>query len=253
MARKLSTRKRPDRDVHMIKEQLKIEEGVFDQRTTMALWKMFNHNIISRLDYMIATGKEADVYLADGASQVNNDLVALKIFRVETSDFNKRINYIIGDPRFERIKKDLNSIVATWCKKEYGNLKVAEMAEVHAPRAYYYNGNILAIEFIGSAEGTPARRLKDTILENPEEVLQIIIDDLRKLYKLELVHADISEFNILMSGGIPYLIDFGQAVVLKHPRAEEFLQRDVTNLLEYFLRKYRIEKDPEKVLKHIKK
>ena len=126
MARKLSTRKRPDRDVHMIKEQLKIEEGVFDQRTTMALWKMFNHNIISRLDYMIATGKEADVYLADGASQVNNDLVALKIFRVETSDFNKRINYIVGDPRFEKIKKDLNSIVATWCKKEYGNLKVAE-------------------------------------------------------------------------------------------------------------------------------
>ncbi len=100
MSRKLSTRKRPDRDVHMIKEQLKIEEGVFDNRTTMAMWRMFNHNIVSKLDYMIAGGKEADVYLAEGGSQINYDLVALKIFRIETSDFNNRMKYILGDPRF---------------------------------------------------------------------------------------------------------------------------------------------------------
>ncbi len=253
MSRKLSTRKRPSRDVHMLKEQLKIEEGVFDQRTTRALWRMFNHNIVTKLNYMISSGKEGDVYLAEGGSQVNNDLVALKIFRVETSDFNKRINYITGDPRFEKGKRDILSVVTTWCKKEYGNLKVAELAEVHAPKPYYFNGNILAMEFIGSAEGTPAKRLKDTPVENPEEVLDTVIEDLRKLYSLELVHADVSEYNILMNLDTPYLIDFGQAVVLKHPRANEFLVRDVANLLEYFSRRYKIEREGEKVVEYIKK
>lgn len=253
MSRKLSTRKRPDRDVHMLKEQLKIEAGVFDNRTIMALWRMFNHNIISSVDYMIAGGKEADVYLAEGASQVNNDLVALKIFRIETSDFNNRIKYIVGDPRFEKIKKDIFSVVITWCKKEYGNLKVAETAEIHAPRAYYCKGNILAMEFIGSSEGTPAKRLKDTKLDNPEEVLDTVLEDIKKLYALELVHADISEYNILMNVGTPFLIDFGQAVVLRHPSAQEFLRRDITNLLTYFDRKYRIERDLEETLKYVVK
>ncbi len=253
MSRKLSTRKRPDRDKHMLKEQLKIEAGIFDNRTMMSLWKMFNHNIVSRLIYMVSSGKEADVYLAEGASQVNNDLVALKVFRVETSDFNKRINYITGDPRFEKGKKDILSIVTIWCKKEYGNLKVAELAEVHAPRPYYFHGNVLAMEFIGSAEGTPAKRLKDLRVENPEEVLDTVIEDLKKLYKLELVHADVSEYNILMNQDVPYLIDFGQAVVLKHPRAEEFLARDVANLLEHFARKYNIVREGEKVIEYIKK
>ncbi|MDE1855591.1 MAG: serine protein kinase RIO, partial [Candidatus Micrarchaeota archaeon] len=226
-----------------IKEQLKIEEGIFDSRTIMSLWRMFNHNIVTSLDYMISSGKEADVYLAEGGSQVNNDLVALKIFRIETSDFSKRINYITGDPRFEKGKRDILSIVNTWCKKEYGNLKVAELAEVHAPRPYHFKGNVLAMEFIGSAEGTPAKRLKDTPVDNPEEVLDTVLEDIRKLYRLELVHADVSEYNILMNAGVPYLIDFGQAVVLKHPKANEFLERDVVNLLDYFLRKYRIERD----------
>lgn len=253
MSRKLSTRKRPDRDVHMLKEQLKIEEGVFDNRTVMSLWHMFNHNIVSGIDYMIASGKEADVYLAEGASQVNNDLVALKIFRIETSDFNNRIKYIVGDPRFEKIKKDILSVVKTWCKKEYGNLKVAETAEVHAPRPYYSNGNVLAMEFIGSSEGTPAKRLKDTKVDNPEEVLDTVLEDIKKLYALELVHADISEYNILMNNGIPYLIDFGQAVVLNHPNSREFLERDITNLLAYFNRKYGIERELEKALGYIVK
>ncbi len=251
MARKLSTRKRPERSEHMLKEQLKIEEGIFDRRTMMSLWKMFNHNIITKMDYLISTGKEADVYLADGGSQINFDFVALKIFRIETSDFGKRIDYIRGDPRFEKVKKDTLSIVTTWCKKEYGNLKVAELAEIHAPRPYYCNGNVLAMEFLGDSNGAPAKRLKDVVVDNPKEVLDTILEDLRKLYELELVHADISEYNILMWNGLPYLIDFGQAVVTKHPRAMDFLERDAANILEYFSRKYGVVMEHEEAMHRI--
>jgi RIO kinase 1 len=252
MSRKVSTRKRPERDVHMIKEQLKIEEGVFDNRTMMALWRMFNHNIVSRLDFIIAKGKEADVYLADAGSAIAGSLVVLKIFRAETSSFDKRVDYMFGDPRFEKIKKgNVYELVTTWCKKEYGNLKIAQMAEVHAPIPYYFKDNILAIEFIGSDE-TPARTLRDTTLEDPARVLDTILSDIRKLYGLELVHGDISEYNILIKGVVPYIIDFGQAVVKGHPNAERFLERDVSNIISYFKKRYGIIRDPASELSVIR-
>lgn len=251
MSRKVSTRKRPDRDVHMIKEQLKIEEGVFDNRTMMALWRMFNHNIVSRLDFIIAKGKEADVYLADSGASIAGDLVVLKIFRVETSNFDNRVDYMFGDPRFDKIRKNnVYEMVTTWCKKEFGNLKIAQMAEIHAPIPYYFKDNVLAIEFIGT-DSTPSQTMKSVRLEEPEEVLDTILSDMKKLYAAELVHGDVSEYNILIKEGVPYLIDFGQAVVLNHPNANKFLERDVHNIITYFSKKYGIKRDAAKELARI--
>ena len=253
MSRKVSTRKRPERDEHMIKEQLKIEEGVFDNRTMMALWRMFNHNIVSKLDHIIAKGKEAEVYLADSGSSIAGDYTVLKIFRMETSSFDKRVEYMFGDPRFDKIRKNnIREIVQTWCKKEFGNLKIAQMAEVHSPIPYYFKDNVLAIEFIGT-ESTPSQTLKNIEVSDPKKVLNAIIGDIRKLYQAELVHGDISEYNILMKDGTPYLIDFGQAVVLGHPNAEKFLERDVSNIASYFRKRYGIKSDTEGLLLEIRK
>ena len=236
----------------MIKEQLKIEEGIFDHRTMMFLWRMFNHNIITRLEFIISRGKEADVYIADAGSGAEpSRFVALKIFRYETSGFDKRIAYMTGDPRFEKIKTGIFDVVNTWCKKEYGNLLAAERAGIHAPKPYYFKGNILAMELIGQEDGTPARTLKNTHLDNAEGVLDTVLSDIKKLYNANLVHGDVSEYNILINHQVPYLMDFGQAVITKHPNAMKFLDRDVTNLLDYFSRKYGIKRDKDAVIRKI--
>ena len=67
----------------------------------------------------------------------------------------------------------------------------------------------------------------------------------------ELVHADLSEYNVLMKGDKPYLIDFGQAVVLRHPNATMFLRRDISNILQYFSKHYGIVKDFDTVFGYI--
>lgn len=251
MARRVSRRKEPSREKHMIKEQLKIEEGIFDDRTIQVIGKLFTHGIISKLDFLTAKGKEADVYLADPGEKVDAQLVAVKVFRIETSSFFKRIDYIHGDPRFEKIKTDQYSIVNTWCKKEYGNLKIAAEAKVHAPKPYYFNRNVLAMEFIGS-DGTPSPTLRDTRLEDPEKILFMILKDVRRLYQNELVHADLSEYNILIKDNTPYLIDFGQAVVLRHPKATEFLSRDLDNITSYFRKMYGANVTTEDALKVVR-
>ncbi|MGI0141868.1 MAG: serine protein kinase RIO [Candidatus Micrarchaeales archaeon] len=250
MAQRVSKKKRPSREKHMMKEQLVIEEGVFDNRTMMRIEKLFTHKIISKLLFIIAKGKEGDVYLADAGEDIKRDYVAVKIFRIETSKFYSRVDYMIGDPRFPKIKKSIFWIVNEWCKKEYGNLKIAEDAKVHAPKPYYFNGNVLALEFIGNAERV-APQLRFVQLEEPKEVLKIILSDIKKLYKNELVHADISEYNILMKDGTPYIIDFGQAVIDKHPNAMMFLKRDIFNITSYFRRKYRFEVDVDQVFDYV--
>ena len=51
--------------------------------------------------------------------------------------------------------------------------------------------------------------------------------------KANLVHADLSEYNILWHDGEPWFIDVGQGVTDQHPHSEEFLVRDVSRLVHW--------------------
>jgi RIO kinase 1 len=53
--------------------------------------------------------------------------------------------------------------------------------------------------------------------------------------------------------GRPYLIDFGQAVVKEHPMAEEFLRRDIWNIVKFFKKAGLDVPDVEDVLKWLKR
>ncbi|MGC8671383.1 MAG: serine protein kinase RIO [Candidatus Micrarchaeia archaeon] len=250
MALRRGKKKQPSREDYMLKEQLKIEEGVFDTRTLQRIGKLFSLGIVSRFYFKIATGKESDIYLAEPGDNVKADIVVLKIFRIETTSFRARLDYILGDPRFSSVKKDMHAIVEVWCKKEYGNLKIAQSARINAPIPYDFSGNVLAMSFIGH-NGVPAPQLRNANIENPEAVLDKIIDQAKKLYEAGLVHADLSEYNILIKDGEPYFIDFGQAVMTEHPASGEFLKRDLHNVLDFFSKKYGISRSEENVFKFV--
>ncbi len=254
MARMRSKRHRQEREEFMLKERRKVDQGIFDTRTMTYLSKFYNKRIITALKSPIARGKEADLYLAEaGDAEVvsGQKYVMMKFFRIEASAFIKMSKYIEGDPRFERqIGKSRESIINTWCKKEFGNLRVANGAGVLVPTPYMFNGNIIAMKFLGDHK-TIAPSLNDVRVEDPEAALYLIIENMKKLYQAKLVHADISEYNILVYNEVPYMIDFGQAVSTRHPSAHEFLKRDVANILQYFAKKYKIRKDSDEVYRYL--
>jgi RIO kinase 1 len=64
--------------------------------------------------------------------------------------------------------------------------------------------------------------------------------------KANLVHGDISAFNILFYRKKPYIIDLGQGVLVEHPNAHEFLRRDIHNIVSYF-NKYNITADEKQI------
>ncbi|MDE1856563.1 MAG: serine protein kinase RIO [Candidatus Micrarchaeota archaeon] len=254
MARMLSKKKRPSREEHPIAEQRVIEAGVFSRKTMIYLSKVFNKGIVARLEHPVARGKEADVYVAmagDAEEVKGKQFVILKMFRIDTSSFHRMMDYISGDTRFIGVRGSKARVIDAWCRKEYGNLLIALRQGILAPKPYMFVGNILAMEFIGDKYGTPAPMLKDAELERPGETLDEIIESVKKLYSARLVHADLSEYNILIHRGRPYMMDLGQAVVIKHPKADEFLVRDVHNLLQYFRKRYGVERSESAVLNRI--
>ena len=176
------------------------------------------------MDFPISTGKEGNVFRG---ITPDKKFVAVKIYRTSTSTFKHISNYIVGDPRFKSIRKTRRDIVYAWTKREFKNLVRLHKAGVKAPKPIIYINNVLVMEYIGNFENA-APLLKDVSLENPKEIFDTLINFISKMYrKAELVHGDISAYNVLIHDNKPYLIDLGQGVLVEHPNALEFLKRDI--------------------------
>jgi RIO kinase 1 len=144
-------------------------------------------------------------------------------------------SYIIGDPRFKKIPRNTSKIIYLWASKEFKNLSRAHKANLSVPKPLFVRNNILIMDFIGF--GTiPAPKLKDIKnLSNPLEIFESILGFIKNLYQeANLVHGDLSEFNILYHNQKPVVIDISQAVSIEHPKSEYFLVRDIKNIFYYF-------------------
>ena len=210
----------------------KTYDEVFDHAALLTIASLISDGVISTLDYPVSTGKEANVFHGTDAK---GQAKALKIYRVATATFRNIAMYIEGDPRFKRVKRATRPTIFAWAQKEYKNLVRMEDAGVRVPRPERVLNNILVMEYIGD-ETRPAPSLREVAIENPASVYQDVVANLRAIRQSELVHADMSEYNLLWWQDRVVVIDVGQAVPLDHPRAEEWFQRDVANIVRFFKR-----------------
>ncbi len=220
--------------------QFKVREDVFDEVTLLALYKLVHKKWLSVIGGSISTGKEANVFYGerDGAA------IAIKIYRIRTANFTTMSSYIIGDRRFSHVKKAKKELIFAWTKKEFSNLVRARDAGIAVPEPLVWDRNILIMSFIGEGE-RPYPQLRNVELDDPAETYAQITGIIDTLYnKAELVHADLSEFNILY-GDKPYLIDMGQSVTHDHPRALPFLMRDIKNINRFFKNRCEVRTDVE--------
>ena len=230
------------------KDPFKTKHGVFDDFTNRTLFKLISQGHFRGLESPINIGKESNVF---SALTKENKRVIVKIYRLETCDFNKMYDYIKNDPRYSNLKRKKRKIIFAWVQREYRNLMNAREAQVNVPLPIIFSNNILVLEFVGKGDEI-APMLKDKIPKNKKLFFNKIEDYIKKLYKSGLVHADLSAFNILNFNETPVFIDMSQSTTLKHPRAEEYLERDVRNICIFF-RKHGLKVEEESVLKKIKK
>ncbi|MBP5784910.1 MAG: serine protein kinase RIO [Methanobrevibacter sp.] len=206
----------------------KVSSEIFDKATLQVLYKLANQGYLDVLNGAISTGKEANVLkgIKDDGS-----IVAVKIYRIATSDFKKMQYYIAGDPRFNVRSSNKTQLINNWVNKEFRNLTRLKAAGVNVPEAITSLSNVLIIEFIGDEEGNPAPTVKNLPPEDPIDFYEKLVDQMdRFINKANLIHGDLSSYNILNYDEEPVIIDVSQSVVKDHIIAGELLERDIKNI-----------------------
>jgi RIO kinase 2 len=183
--------------------------------------------LIDAFGQTLGVGKEADVY--DALTPVGTR-VAVKFHRLGRISF-----------RQTRRKRGYSAEHAGWlfqsrlaAEREFHALRLVYAQGVAVPEPLSQNRHAIVMGMIEGAELGKWRELPDA-----GKVLREILRNVKKAYvKARVIHADLSEYNILLKPDLHVLIiDWPQYVVVGHPNAQELLMRDVNNVLTYFSRK----------------
>lgn len=223
----------------------KTESRVFDRRTLEAIYAIMSKHSVDYVDFPISSGKESLVFKAYSKGKA----VAMKVFKTSTLKFAKLSEYIEGDYRFEKERKTRNNLVMIWTRKEYTNLLSCYGAGALVPRPIAFHRNVLLMQYLGTVK-SPAPQLRK--VQEPERYYEDVIQNIITIYRdAKLVHADLSEFNILIHRRKPYFIDMGQSVSRDHPQADRFLRRDLYNISAFYDR-FGISTDVEELYSTLK-
>ncbi|KAK3806332.1 MAG: atypical/RIO/RIO1 protein kinase [Benniella sp.] len=228
-----------DRTKNTDKSDRATSDQVLDPRTRIILFKMLNRNIIYEVNGCISTGKEANVY---HARTENGEHRAIKIYKTSILVFKDRDRYVSGEFRFRHgyNKSNPRKMVKVWAEKEMRNLKRLHQAGIPCPEPLVLRMHVLVMGFLGDKNGWAYPRLKDAQIDEdryPALYIQLV-KYMRIMYQTcHLVHADLSEYNILYHSRTLYIIDVSQSVEHDHPHAFNFLRMDITNVSDYFRKK----------------
>lgn len=124
------------------------------------------------------------------------------------------------------------------------NLRRLHTCGVRSPEPVEVRNNVLVMTFLGQSDDNweACPRLKDAELpaDRMQDLYIEMLRILRRMYKVcKLVHADLSEYNVIYNpnDGHLYTIDVSQSVEHDHPHAFDFLRSDIANVDEFFSRR----------------
>lgn len=217
-------------------ERWKVYGNVFDQFTIHDIIKLTKQRHFDELVSPLSIGKEANIFIARKHEDGRDIFRLVKIYRLESCNFNRMYDYIKHDPRYYGLKKQRRQVIFSWVQREYRNLMKARENRVKVPMPIALLHHIIVMQFIGDeATGEAAQRLKQASPKNPKDFLNKLLKNVALLYqKAKLVHADLSEYNILNNKENPVIIDMSQSTPIDAVNAEELLDRDIKNMVNYF-------------------
>ena len=209
----------------------------------LALNALAKADILKSLGRSIGVGKESDIL---DAITDEDERVALKFHRLGRTSFRetrRKRGYI---QRRGHASWHYQSRLAA--EKEFSIQTRVHNGGVSTPRPIHQNRHVIVMEYIDGYNLNDVARLDD-----PGGFLDDILANVRTTFRTGLIHADLSEYNIVVQkDGTVLLIDWPQAVNVEHPNAESLLERDVGNVIRFFQRKFRFDRGLEEALDYIK-
>ncbi len=207
----------------------------------LAINAFVKSGMIEAFGHSLGVGKEADVF---DALTPQNVRVAVKFHRLGRVSF-----------RQTQRKRGYVKEHAGWlfqsrlaAEREFQALKFAYTHGVSVPEPLAQNRHCIVM---GMIEGIQLAKYRE--LTRPERILREILRNVRKSYvKACIIHADLSEYNVLVKENMHILIiDWPQFVTVEHPNAKELLERDLRNVLGFFSRRFRKNVEFEDALSYV--
>ncbi|WP_202303460.1 PA4780 family RIO1-like protein kinase [Dryocola clanedunensis] len=196
-------------------------------------------NVLQRLK----SGKEADVYTVLCGDKIQ----CAKVYKEATQrSFKQAVQYQEG----RKVRNSRNARAMqkgskfgrkqqeeTWQTAEVDALFRLAEAGVRVPQPYLCIDGVLLMELVTDAEGSVAPRLSDVTFTEEEAIADFdtMIRNIVRMLCAGIVHGDLSEFNVLLDGQGPVIIDLPQAVdAAANNHAESMFERDVNNITSYY-------------------
>jgi RIO kinase 2 len=198
----------------------------FEGYDALALHTFAERDTISGFGASLGVGKESDVYEVQ-----SYEPMALKFHREGYTNFRE----VMRERDYTSDKEHVSWLYTARkaSEREYEALETL-YPDVSVPRPIDHNRHAIVMERIDGVE-LSRTRLED---EQVVPVLELILREMGDAYAEGRVHADMSEYNVFVAEDGITIFDWPQAVPTDHENAEEFLGRDVENIVSYFRRKY---------------
>src|SRR5271169_5277614 len=201
--------------------------------------------VISEVVARLQSGKEAEVYVVRFGGKV----VAAKVYKDRAHrSFKNNAEYkegrAIRNTRSQRaIERGSRFGKAAaedaWKSAEANALYKLHAEGVRVPTPVLFLDGVLLMELVLDSEGDPAKRIIDTHLTVNEAnaAYHDMIAQLVRILSCDLIHGDLSPYNVLWAAAGPTVIDFPQIVSASHnSSSERFFLRDAENILGHFAR-----------------
>ncbi len=199
---------------------------LYEGYDALALRAFTERDTIQAFGAPLGVGKESDVYEVQSYKPL-----ALKFHREGYTNFRE-----VMKERDYTADRDHISWLYTARKAAEHEFEVLEALypDVSVPQPIDSNRHAIVMEKLNGVE------LANTRLEDAQVsgILDLILRELAAAYERGFVHADISEYNVVVAEDGVTIFDWPQAVAIDHTNADEFLERDVSNIIGYFARKY---------------
>jgi len=234
-------------------------DDMYDEPPPQRGWfdELYSEGLVTEVLRPIKTGKEASVHLCRAGRLLGGGLLAAKVFHPhQARNFKNDAMYkdgrVILDARTRRAVAKKSSFGREadeffWVAREWEAIELVHKAGADVPRPIHQGSKTILMEYLGDEEG-PAPQLRDVPLD--PTLARSLFD--RLMWNVELflahnlVHADLSPYNILYWEGRASIIDFPQAVDARTNRnSRDLLGRDVENLCRHFGR-HGVRTDPGK-------
>ena len=208
-------------------------------KTPSGLQPLIDDGVIDEVMRPLKSGKEAAVYVVRAGSEVR----CAKVYKdMAQRSFQQRTLYQEGRKvRGSREARAMGKATrygrkqqeVAWKNAEVDALYQLRDAGVRVPEPFGYVHGVLVMELVADATGHSAPRLGEVDLtrEQARDFHRFLVREVVKMLCAGLIHGDLSEYNVLVGGEGPVIIDFPQVVSAAGNNASRrLLLRDVNAL-----------------------